>query len=257
MDPLLSSISFNQLRTVVRSLLAALRTAEFGLTAGAALAALGVGSNLTLLVFTLVVAWVFAIVGLLASNTGPNSVIGWSLGVLVLYTVYGVLLFGYFHGAKDTYSLLNPNTPGWLKIAYGEIGQEEGSEPEENSHVREYFKSVDNAPHSQDTEDWASAFVNWSFLKAGLKGAKSLDPFAWRTWGHEVKVPTPGTVVIFSFKSNRQPNCAGLRHVGFFMSDEGKKIRVLGGDEDDMVKINRYSKSDILNYRMPSNWAFL
>jgi uncharacterized protein (TIGR02594 family) len=141
--------------------------------------------------------------------------------------------------------VLPSDAPEWIKIAYKERGQTEIPGPQENPRIVEYFATIgEKANYRDDVDDWASAFVEWSFNKAGIDGPKNDDPFAWLRWGEKVDHPRFGCVAVLSF--------SGLRHVGFFFSDNGESILVLGGNQDDTVNVSRYSKSDVVGYRCPT-----
>jgi hypothetical protein len=40
-------------------------------------------------------------------------------------------------------------------------------------------------------------------------------------------------------------------HVGFFISEEGAYVKMLGGNQDDSVKIKSYTKDAVAGYRLP------
>jgi uncharacterized protein (TIGR02594 family) len=141
--------------------------------------------------------------------------------------------------------MLPSDAPAWIKIAYKERGQTEIPGPEENPRISEYFATIGaKKNYRDDVDDWASAFVEWSFNKAGITGPKNDDPFAWLRWGEKLNQPRVGCVVVLSF--------SGLRHVGFFFSDNGESILVLGGNQNDTVNVSRYSKSSVIAYRVPT-----
>lgn len=153
--------------------------------------------------------------------------------------------------ASNECNSISPSAPNWLQIATKECGQKELRWPQENKRINEYFSSLkDGKHHRQDIEDdplsdWASAFVEWSLNQVGKSGPKSIYPFAWRTWGRKIEKPEIGCIVVLSLN--------GIPHVGFYMGDDGDRIKVLGGNEDDMVEIARYQKSAAIDYRMPSD----
>ena len=141
--------------------------------------------------------------------------------------------------------MLPPDAPAWVKIAYKERGQAEIPGTEDNHRIIEYFATIGaKKNYRDDVDDWASAFVEWSFNKAGITGPRNDDPFAWLRWGQKLDHPRFGCVVILSF--------SGLRHVGFFVSQNGDSVLVLGGNQDDTVNISRYSKSSVVAYRYPA-----
>ena len=134
---------------------------------------------------------------------------------------------------------LAENAPDWLKVAYSELGQTEIIGPAENPRIQAYFKALgDGRNRSDEIDDWASPFVEWSLQQVGKSGPKNMDPFSWLEWGAPTNDPKLGCVVVLSF--------AGLRHVGFYMGDEGDFIKILGGNQDDSVRVSRYMKSSVV-----------
>lgn len=151
-------------------------------------------------------------------------------------------------------SSISQSAPAWLRIAAKECGQKELQWPQENQRINEYFAALkDGKHHRQDLEDpssdWASPFVEWTLNQVGVSGPKSIDPLAWLNWGKKIETPTIGAIVVLSFGNGGD----ALHHVGFFFRDDGDRIQVLGGNEDDLVKISDYAKSAVLGYRWPSD----
>src|SRR5579872_6216569 len=141
--------------------------------------------------------------------------------------------------------VLPSDAPAWVKTAYKEREQTEIPGPQENPRIVEYFNAIGaKKTYRDDLDDWASAFAEWSLNKNGIIGPKSDDPFAWLHWGQKLDQPRFGCITILSF--------SGLHHVGFFFTDNGESILVLGGNQDDTVNISRYSKSSVVGYRWPA-----
>jgi uncharacterized protein (TIGR02594 family) len=141
---------------------------------------------------------------------------------------------------------LASDTPPWLKVAYGEMGQAEIPGPEENQRIVEYFKAIAaKRNYRDDIDDWASAFAEWSLNQVSLHGPKNDEPFEWLEWGLGLDKPVIGCIVILSF--------SGLHHVGFYFGEDVDFVHVLGGNEDDAVRIYRYPKNSVYGYRWPTN----
>ena len=137
----------------------------------------------------------------------------------------------------------------WLTVAQAERGEEEIAGPENNPRILEYVAAVQSTRGVQDDEiDWASAFAEWSLNQVGLEGPQSMDPNAWLAWGRAIELPEEGCIAIFAF--------TGLPHVGFFVSEEGKSVNILGGNQSDLVKVSRYAKKDVVGYRLPPKCRF-
>jgi uncharacterized protein (TIGR02594 family) len=141
----------------------------------------------------------------------------------------------------------HPRTP-WLDVASAEQGIEEIAGADNRERILDYVAAVQSTRGVQDDEiDWASAFAEWSLNQVGIEGPQSMHPDAWLNWGRSIAAPEEGCITVFSFN--------GLGHVGFFISEDGKNVNVLGGNQSDMVKISRYAKKDVVGYRMPAATA--
>lgn len=132
----------------------------------------------------------------------------------------------------------------WLDIARSEIGQKEISGSKHNTRILEYHDATKlNA--SDDETPWCAAFVSWCLEKAGIKSMNSAWARDYLAWGKVIDEPVLGCVVVFKRGTNSG-------HVAFFLKDNGETIRVLGGNQGNMVCEAEYKKKDLLGYRMPN-----
>ena len=93
---------------------------------------------------------------------------------------------------------------------------------------------------------WCSSFVNWCMKEAGVARTKSAAARSWLDWGKKIDPPVRGCVVVF--KRGDPPS----GHVALYVGRSGDKIRVLGGNQDNQVKISLYDASRVLGFRMPA-----
>ena len=141
--------------------------------------------------------------------------------------------------------------PPWLRIAYQERGVKEYSGDADNPRIVEYHKST-TLNHSYANEDetaWCSSFVNWCMEKSNYEGTDSALARSWLNWGRELSTPRRGCIVVFQ----RPPN-SSWGHVGFYISQSGNKIQLLGGNQSHEVNISGQDKSNLLSYRWPGNY---
>lgn len=138
------------------------------------------------------------------------------------------------------------DAPAWMKIARGEIGQQERIDTKDNPRITEYFNSTTMGPQPSSVP-WNSAFVNWVLTQAGLHGTNSGLAKSWSTWGTATDLRL-GCVAIFWRESPTKPT----GHVGFFVGDDGDRLRILGGNQHDSVNISAFPKSHLLGCRWPS-----
>lgn len=138
--------------------------------------------------------------------------------------------------------------PTWLEIAEGEIGVKEVAGDADNPRIVEYHACT-TLKATEDSTPWCSAFVNWCMVQAGEKATNSAAARSWLKWGIPLATPKEGCIVIL--KRGAPPS----GHVGLFAADLGDRVRILGGNQGDMVKYSNFLKTDILGYRWPEGEA--
>jgi uncharacterized protein (TIGR02594 family) len=152
--------------------------------------------------------------------------------------------------AEDPSATLAPvdaaSTPRWLSIAFAELGQSEVQGDKDNPRILEYLSAV-SLPESMrhDETPWSSAFANWAFSQAGVKGTNSANPAAWLKWGRELSEPRLGALVLL--KRSGQPVSAAC----FFLSQTSESVVCLGGNFWNSVSITATPRDSLLGYRWP------
>lgn len=135
----------------------------------------------------------------------------------------------------------------YLDIAAGEIGVHETVGAAATARILEYGACTSYDHFTSDEIPWCSAFANWVVEMAGDKGTGSAAARSWLSWGEKVDVPKAGDIVVFDRHDHANPNAA---HVAFFVGFVGTEwIRVIGGNQGDMVKYANYPVSGVLGYR--------
>lgn len=92
------------------------------------------------------------------------------------------------------------------------------------------YHSTTNATKSVETP-WCASFVNWVVNKSGSIGNGNASAKSWTTWGVELKKGEPGCVVVIYSASAAGTTGTG-NHVGFFKSQEGSKMVIIGGNQE-------------------------
>ncbi len=104
-----------------------------------------------------------------------------------------------------------------------------------NPVIVSFFDATTLRTPNGDQTAWCAAFVNWCIVRGrqDRTGAqKLLAPTAsaasetFRTWGKKTEKPQPGDIVVFEHKRE-----SWRGHVGFFVSQVGDSIYVLGGNQ--------------------------
>ncbi|MDB0603185.1 TIGR02594 family protein [Tenacibaculum maritimum] len=114
-----------------------------------------------------------------------------------------------------------------------------------NKEVLKYFQEIGHSWVKDDETAWCSAFVNWVAKQVGANYTGKLNARSWLKIGKKVDVPQIGDVVVFW----RQSPTSWKGHVAFFIRETTDLIYVLGGNQQNQVKITAYPKNRLLEYR--------
>ena len=142
----------------------------------------------------------------------------------------------------------------WYAIACQEIGVSEiKGKLRHNNRIIEYHRStsLDKKLAAHDETPWCSSFVNWCVEGSGLKGTGSAMARSWLKWGNKLDGPKEGCIVVFA-RPRAGPKAG---HVGFFIKETPKRIKVLGGNQSNRVSESYYDKDDLIGYRWPKGSA--
>jgi uncharacterized protein (TIGR02594 family) len=135
--------------------------------------------------------------------------------------------------------------PKWYHVAWRERGVKEIVGVGHNPRIGEY-QTATNYPINNDDVAWCSSFVNWVMREAGVPRTNLANARSWLTWGRKLATPRRGCVVVLKRGSNPQKG-----HVAFYVSESGDRLRLLGGNQDNQVKIASYPKASLLGYFWP------
>ena len=86
---------------------------------------------------------------------------------------------------------------------------------------------------------WCAAFLNKMLAKQGIKGTNSNQASSFLRWGKRTSAPKKGDIAVMR------------GHVGIFMgySKDGKSVLVLGGNQNNSVKVTAYPRKRVIAYR--------
>lgn len=133
-----------------------------------------------------------------------------------------------------------------LEIALNEIGVKEVvGRHQHNPRVVNYFAEIGHSWVKDDETAWCSAFVNWVHKKAGISRSGKLDARSWLKVGQRTDHPQKGDVVVFWRESPQ----SWKGHVALYIRETKNWIYVLGGNQNNQVKISAYPKNRLLQYR--------
>lgn len=116
-----------------------------------------------------------------------------------------------------------------------------------NPRIIECYKAVDGLgnPELLDDSDvpWCSCYVNKKIQDAGGKGTRSAMARSWLSWG-KASSGQVGDVVVL-----RRGLSPSLGHVGFVVEKGLLYVKVLGGNQENNVTIQKFPRVAVLGYR--------
>lgn len=146
-------------------------------------------------------------------------------------------------------------TAPWFRIAELELGVAELPGVRHNSRIVEYH-SATSLRAQTDEVPWCSSFVNWCLTRAGKRGTNDARAISWLNWGRELSSPQAGAITIIHRDMRGRDRATGSssgNHVAFYVGGSGSAVRLLGGNQSDMVKYSNFHAPpyEILGYRWP------
>jgi uncharacterized protein (TIGR02594 family) len=148
------------------------------------------------------------------------------------------------HDGTDPHAATGDD-PAWYGIAWAERGQRETDGPGDNVRILEYQKACTYNAHDEDVP-WCSSFANWVMQQAGIKGSGEASARSWLNWGQKLETPRRGCIVVL-----KRPGSPTNGHVAFYVGEENGRLKLLGGNQENQVKISFYDKGRLLGYRWP------
>jgi len=153
----------------------------------------------------------------------------------------------------------------WMGFADGEQGVTERKGFDVNNtriieymNTFPYLKNTLNKKTGQyygkvDETAWCACFVNWCLKKAGKAGGPSAKAEHWQNYGKGLDTPVPGAITVL-YKQPKpgkpgEDSPTGF-HVAFFVSNENG-FTLLGGNQDNTVKVKAYPQHSLIAYRWP------
>lgn len=130
-------------------------------------------------------------------------------------------------------------------VALTEYGELEQAGTGSNPDVLKYYKKLGHNWVTDDSTAWCAAFVGYCLEMAGIASTKALNARSYLNWGIATAKPKIGDLVVFW----RESLASGFGHVAFFVRIDGNYVWVLGGNQNDQVKIEKYPLAQLLSYR--------
>lgn len=132
-----------------------------------------------------------------------------------------------------------------LETAMAFLGERSIRGPEHNKSIVEFFISSGFPFIKDDDTPWCSAFINFITMYLDLPSSHSLLARSWEKIGVETTKPEIGDIVTF-WRISKE---SGFGHVGIYLGQDDNNIWVLGGNQNNMVGIDKYSKEFFTGFR--------
>nr|DAN07191.1 MAG TPA: Tail associated lysozyme [Caudoviricetes sp.] len=137
--------------------------------------------------------------------------------------------------------------PPWIVLAEQYIGTREIRGPRHEPKILQWWRKIRRGGIQDDETPWCSAFVGAMFEDAGITSTRFESARSWETWGRALSRPTYGCVVTFT-------RAGGGGHVGFIIGQDVQgNLLVLGGNQNNEVRVSAFSPARVTAYRWPAN----
>ena len=142
----------------------------------------------------------------------------------------------------------------WMEIARGEIGQHE-IKGGENPRILEYHACT-TLKAREDEIPWCAAFVCWCLEKSGITSTKSAAASSYLGYGTKLVKPVEGCICVLRQRKAGLDSATGSssgKHVGFWLSQDSERVKLLGGNQSDSVKESSFGLAsyEVLAYVWP------
>lgn len=151
--------------------------------------------------------------------------------------------------ATVLFLLDSDDEPKWLQVARSYLGLREYTGSRHNKKILEWWSKI-RAPFTDDETPWCAGFVGGVLEECEIKSSRSAAARSYQKWGHALKGPVVGAVVVFW--RGKPEGWSG--HVGFVVGrDEHNNLMVIGGNQGNAVNIKPFSLDRVLSYQWPEN----
>lgn len=134
-----------------------------------------------------------------------------------------------------------------LDIALNEQGVREYKGLSHNPRILQYSKDIGVKWVQSDETAWCSIFINWCAKQVGADRSMKLNARSWLTIGSKIEEgkQLSGDVAIFWRESVE----SWKGHVALYVGEDAYNYYVVGGNQDNMVRVSGYPKSRLLEFR--------
>jgi uncharacterized protein (TIGR02594 family) len=148
---------------------------------------------------------------------------------------------------------LRPSAP-WMETAESLIGLAEIVGPKHDARIIRMWESI-KAPFRDDETPWCAGYVGHCLEAANYRSTRSAAARSYLKWGIDprkggtvAEIPY-GAIIVLS-----RPGADWSGHVGFYAGPSGSGFALLGGNQNNAVRVSSYLWSRIIGVRWPVDW---
>jgi uncharacterized protein (TIGR02594 family) len=134
-----------------------------------------------------------------------------------------------------------------FELAQEFIGTKEVAGTRDNPEIMRWYVDAGHPEIEHDETPNCAAFVCSMLHRTGFKNPETLLARDFLKYGEEIDEPYKGCIVVIS----RGDVNGWQGHVGFYDSDAGSKIKMLGANQGNSVNVMAVDKAKVLGYRKP------
>lgn len=130
----------------------------------------------------------------------------------------------------------------WIEIGKKLINTKEIKGSQHNATIVQMWKDIKRGGIKDDETPWCAAMVGSCLEQAGIRSTRFESAKSYLDWGYAIHKPVLGCVVVY--------DRVGGGHVGFCLGqDSAGNLQILGGNQDDQVKVSTFKKDRPAKYR--------
>ena len=142
--------------------------------------------------------------------------------------------------------------PPWMTLARSYIGCAEIKGPRHESRILAMWDAIKCGWFKDDETPWCAAFVGAMLEGVGIRSTRSAAARSYAKWGDDYLCHSRSSIPYGAIVVLSRPGAPGSGHVGFYCGPSGAGFALLGGNQNDAVRVSSYLWSRIVAVRWPT-----
>jgi uncharacterized protein (TIGR02594 family) len=140
-----------------------------------------------------------------------------------------------------------------MDVARSLIGCAEIKGPRHESRILAMWDDIKCGWFKDDETPWCAAFVGSCLERAGFRSTRSAAARSYEKWGFDYLCHSRTTIPYGAIVVLSRPGAPGSGHVGFYCGPSGSGFALLGGNQNDAVRVSSFLWPRIVAVRWPQN----